>query len=111
MVHRVPALPAWPRALGLLALGLACSGRNQGDSQSRTSSPPGADDVTGATYQAIAPILDRYCAECHGSDQHISVPLLRYGEARPAASKIAEQVRARLMPPWPADPRYRHFAD
>src|SRR5258708_14203567 len=47
----------------------------------------------------IAPILLKHCANCHGS-------LLSYDAARSSANAIAEQVRTRTMPPWPADPAH-----
>jgi hypothetical protein len=45
----------------------------------------------------VAPILLEHCAACHNE-------LLSYDAARSSAKAIAEQVRTRAMPPWPADP-------
>ncbi len=39
------------------------------------------------------------------------MPLLTYAQARPWAKSIREQVIARKMPPWFADPRYGHFSN
>ena len=45
----------------------------------------------------VAPILIEHCANCHDS-------LISYDAARSSAAAVAEQVRTRAMPPWPADP-------
>ncbi len=39
------------------------------------------------------------------------MPFLTYAETRPWAKAIREQVLARKMPPWFADPAYGHFAN
>lgn len=39
------------------------------------------------------------------------MPLLTYAETRPWARSIREEVVARNMPPWFADPHYGHFAN
>lgn len=39
------------------------------------------------------------------------MPLLTYAGTRPWAKSIREQVIARKMPPWFADPRFGHFAN
>jgi hypothetical protein len=39
------------------------------------------------------------------------MPLLTYADARPWAKSIREQVIARKMPPWFADPNFGHFAN
>jgi hypothetical protein len=39
------------------------------------------------------------------------MPFLSYTETRPWAKAIREQVTARKMPPWFADPRFGHFAN
>jgi hypothetical protein len=38
-------------------------------------------------------------------------PLMSYREAVAQAPVIKAVAQARYMPPWPADPAYRHFAD
>ncbi len=39
------------------------------------------------------------------------MPFLTYAQTRPWAKSIREQVTARKMPPWFADPRYGHFSN
>lgn len=57
----------------------------------------------------VAPILYANCALCHrpGGNAHFS--LTTYAEAKQYASSIAYVTKARMMPPWPADPNYTHF--
>jgi hypothetical protein len=57
----------------------------------------------------IAPILFDHCAKCHRPGEPGPFPLLSYADAAPRAALIKEMTRSRFMPPWPADPRYRHF--
>jgi hypothetical protein len=59
----------------------------------------------------IAPILHRSCVKCHRPGEAAPFPLLSYEDAAPRASAIALATRTRRMPPWPADPEYRHFLD
>jgi hypothetical protein len=55
----------------------------------------------------VAPILLRHCAACHADgDDPARVALLSYARAVAAASSIREQVAARTMPPWSADPAH-----
>ena len=39
------------------------------------------------------------------------MPLITYEQTRPWASRIADAVAMKMMPPWFADPRYGHFAN
>jgi len=62
-------------------------------------------------YRDVLPILQNHCQECHRPAQMAPMSLTTYEEARPWAKAIREQVRARKMPPWPADPCCGHFAN
>ena len=57
----------------------------------------------------IAPIVFENCAPCHRPGAVGPFPLLTYPDVRRNALTIAEVTSARVMPPWPADPSYRHF--
>ena len=59
----------------------------------------------------VAPILYQHCAACHQPADSAPFSVLTYREVRPWARAIREQVSARTMPPWPADPRYGAFAN
>jgi mono/diheme cytochrome c family protein len=59
----------------------------------------------------VAPILYRHCAGCHRPGLPSPFPLISYRDAAQHATSIAERVRARTMPPFPADPAYSDLAD
>lgn len=52
----------------------------------------------------IAPLVFSRCAPCHRSGGPAPFDLLSYGAVRRHATQIVEATRARLMPPWKADP-------
>jgi hypothetical protein len=55
----------------------------------------------------VAPILYAHCVQCHRAGQIAgSEPLLSYDTTQPLARAIKQQVMARQMPPWPADPQH-----
>jgi hypothetical protein len=66
-------------------------------------------EVTFAEH--VAPILYNHCARCHRVGEAGPFPLLSYKDAATHAMLIKAATQARYMPPWPADPTYRHFAD
>ena len=57
----------------------------------------------------VAPIMYNNCSICHrdGGSGHFA--LVTYEEARKNAGAMAYVTKAKLMPPWPADPNYSHF--
>lgn len=57
----------------------------------------------------VAPLLYRSCVTCHRPGGIAPMPLVTYQEARPWAKAIKQQVGARMMPPWGADPRHGRF--
>jgi len=57
----------------------------------------------------IAPIMYASCARCHRPGEPGPFPLLSYRDAAEHAQQIRVATAARYMPPWPADPSYRHF--
>ena len=68
------------------------------------SAPPPEPVPNSVTYtDHVAPILYRSCTECHRPGQPAPFPLLTYADAASHAAVIAERVKARTMPPWPAD--------
>jgi mono/diheme cytochrome c family protein len=58
----------------------------------------------------VAPIVYGSCSRCHRPGEAGPFPLLSYQDAKRYAAPIRVVTEARLMPPWPADPTYRHFA-
>jgi len=55
----------------------------------------------------VAPILFGHCVNCHRDGEiGAAVSLVSYAAAKPWAKSIKREVRARTMPPWPADPEH-----
>lgn len=58
----------------------------------------------------VANIIYTHCSSCHHDGGIGPFPLMSYEDAIVDPNTIAEAVGSRHMPPWPADPEYRHFA-
>src|SRR5688572_17967551 len=58
----------------------------------------------------IAPIIYNNCSSCHHNGGIGPFPLMNYTDAVGNALNIKTMVIDKKMPPWPADPAYRHFA-
>lgn len=61
-----------------------------------------ADEPTWA--RDVEPILYEHCATCHRPGEVAPFPLLSVDDAVDHAEQIVEVTRARLMPPWLAEP-------
>jgi len=61
--------------------------------------------------ETIAPIFYKNCTSCHHPDGIAPSSYLDYNDVIKQAYTIRYQVVSKLMPPWPADPDYRHYAD
>jgi hypothetical protein len=59
----------------------------------------------------IAPIIYTYCTKCHIQGEAGPFSLITYTDVAKRAKLIKYMVSERLMPPWPADASYSHFAD
>lgn len=59
--------------------------------------------------EQVAPIVYGSCTGCHRPGSAGPVPLLSYRDAADRAELIRYVTGTRYMPPWPADPGYRHF--
>jgi mono/diheme cytochrome c family protein len=57
----------------------------------------------------IAPILYKNCASCHRDGGLGGFSLVGYSAAYTNRYQIAEAVTSKQMPPWKADPTYRHY--
>lgn len=68
-----------------------------------TSKPSSAQ-----TFKDVAPVLYANCAPCHHSGG-LQFPLTRYSEVQPMGALIKTAIQSGNMPPWPADPTYRHY--
>lgn len=61
------------------------------------------------TFATVAPILDRYCVECHRDEGPAPFSLRTYSEARRHLQQIVDATRAGLMPPWRAESDFGSF--
>ena len=58
----------------------------------------------------IAKIIYANCTPCHHSGGLAPTSFMTYQEAEVAKFAINNAVTNRIMPPWPADPNYKHYA-
>jgi len=71
-----------------------------------------AATATTPTYnQDIAPILYQNCAGCHRPGEVAPFSLLTYQDTAKRAALLATVTKARVMPPWKAEPGYGDFKD
>lgn len=58
----------------------------------------------------VAPILYKHCVQCHRDGSIGGFSLLDYQSAFTMREEIVNAVSSRRMPPWKANPEYRHYA-
>ncbi len=69
-------------------------------------------DAQYLTYNSdIKPIIDKNCKSCHRPDDIGPMPLTNYEEVSAYGKMIQYVTASRQMPPWYADPSYRHFSN
>lgn len=62
------------------------------------------------TYHSdVKPILEKHCVSCHAPGEIGPMPLTSYDEVAAYGQMISYVTTSKLMPPWYADPAYRHF--
>ncbi|PWU01352.1 MAG: ascorbate-dependent monooxygenase [Terriglobia bacterium] len=71
----------------------------------------GAIAATPTYNKDIAPILYQNCAGCHRPGEVAPFSLLTYQDTAKRAALIASVTKARVMPPWKAEPGYGEFRD
>lgn len=59
----------------------------------------------------VATIIYEHCSGCHHDGGIGPFPLMSYADAVAAGTAIPAAITSRHMPPWPANPEYRHFAN
>ncbi len=59
----------------------------------------------------VAPILYKHCVSCHRAGGVGEFPLETWPDALNAAASILPAIQTRYMPPYRADPAYRHFKE
>ena len=60
-------------------------------------------------YENIQPIIYENCVPCHQPGQAGPFSLLAYDDITIRSKMIQYVVSQRYMPPWQADPAYRHY--
>ncbi|MGH9395204.1 MAG: thiol-disulfide isomerase, partial [Terriglobales bacterium] len=90
--------------VGLAAWGPRISGVPGHGRGPRQSTPP-------TFYRDVLPILQQHCQACHRAGEIAPFALVTLAQARPRAAAIAQATRARVMPPWFADPGVGSFAN
>ncbi|MBC8047296.1 MAG: T9SS type A sorting domain-containing protein [Fimbriimonadaceae bacterium] len=61
--------------------------------------------------ESIASIIYNNCSSCHHDGGIAPFALMSYVDAVDNHHEILDAVIEKEMPPWPADPEYRHFKD
>ncbi|SPF31801.1 Calcium-binding EF-hand-containing protein [Candidatus Sulfopaludibacter sp. SbA4] len=89
------------RLIGILILGAVAM----------LSAPPDTKPAAPTYNKDIAPILYKNCAGCHRPGEVAPFSLLTYQDTAKRAALIAAVTKARVMPPWKAEPGYGHFQD
>ena len=75
---------------------------------------PAAQAQTGQQItfsQHIAPLVYQHCTSCHRVGEVAPFPLTTYAEVASHGQTIKYVTGIRYMPPWKADPSYRHYLD
>ncbi len=57
----------------------------------------------------ISELIYTNCSPCHRDNGNAPFALLTYEQVKAKANRIHWATKTRYMPPWPADPTYRHF--
>jgi tetratricopeptide (TPR) repeat protein len=72
--------------------------------------PAGAQEKTSVTFSAdVAPLIQKYCAQCHHPGGPGPFDLTTYQTAKLHAMQMATATAARYMPPWQAESDYGKF--
>jgi len=75
----------------------------------RVREPQASSSVTFSKH--IAPILNKFCVECHRPGEIGPFELTSYKQAAGWAETIQEVVAENRMPPWHADPKHGTFVN
>jgi peroxiredoxin len=73
----------------------------------RVHAPAASAKVTYSNQ--VVRLLNKRCVACHRQGEVAPFAMTNYEEVSGWADTIAEVVRNRRMPPWPANPQYGHF--
>lgn len=71
----------------------------------------GSKAQTPTWSETIAPIIYSNCTKCHHPGGLGNSSFLDYVDVVARKNSIKYQVENKIMPPWPGDPSYRHYAE
>jgi hypothetical protein len=72
----------------------------------------GLSAAAAPTYtRDVAPIMQKDCQVCHRPGEIAPFSMMTYEETRKQAAAIKSAVKAKVMPPWFADPAYGKFSN
>ena len=63
----------------------------------------------GTWSENVAPVLFEHCTTCHHEGGIGPSSFMTYDDAYNSQAGILGAITSGIMPPWPADPNYRHF--
>lgn len=101
MLHRIVYIFIVSLAF-TIGLTTSCNTNN-----SKSATPEGP--ITFASH--VAPIIYKNCTKCHSPGQAGPFTLISYTDVSKRAKLINYVTEKRIMPPWPADVTYSHFAN
>ncbi|MFZ0634664.1 MAG: tetratricopeptide repeat protein [Candidatus Acidiferrales bacterium] len=103
------SLPGWLLAASVF---VAVSGAGTRTDRASQSPPQDTKSLPQVTFDRdLAPIVYRYCANCHRPGESGPFSLLTYDDVKSHARQIATLTRRRNMPPWLPEPGELKFAD
>ncbi len=86
------------------------------DVQSELSEEPSENDSSQSNdslyfWGDIAPIIEEHCTACHNQDGSAPFEFRVFEDLKRRTKTIRYVVSSKIMPPWPADPKYSRFKD
>ncbi|MCA1762094.1 MAG: hypothetical protein ABR574_02785 [Cryomorphaceae bacterium] len=110
MLHRIET--AAPLAIFILLLfGCQAPSDEQQKAGSRTEEIAETLNLPDSVFfwRDVSPILYQNCTPCHHKNGAGPFELISYNDVKKRTKTIRLAVADGYMPPWPADPSYRHF--
>jgi hypothetical protein len=77
---------------------------------SESAAPPPSPAQALTYHRDVAPLVQQKCGSCHVEGGIAPFPLQSYAEVFAMRGAVKAAVKARIMPPWPADPECTEYA-
>lgn len=105
MFHRIVL---WVMLAAIIVFLAACGAEHQNQADNSVD----RSDTTAVTFNThIAPIVHANCAPCHRPGEAGPFSLLTFADLKKRTKMIKYVTQSGFMPPWPANPVYRSFAN